>query len=83
VTAYILSDVIGDDLRVVASGPTAAAIGSPVDAMHVLKKSNLANRVPSSILAAQEQPGVLGFCLQILQKPPEIRHPWAAGAISF
>lgn len=51
-TAYILSDVIGDDLRVVASGPTAAAIGSPVDAMHVLKKSNLANRVPSSILAA-------------------------------
>lgn len=52
VTAYILSDVIGDDLRVVASGPTAAAIGSPVDAMHVLKKSNLANRVPSSILAA-------------------------------
>ena len=29
VTALVLSDVIGDDLRAIASGPTVAPIGTP------------------------------------------------------
>lgn len=37
VTAYILSDVIGDDLRVIASGPTAEPIGTRADAVALLQ----------------------------------------------
>ncbi len=37
VRALILSDVVGDDLRLVASGPTVAAVGSKKQAVEVLK----------------------------------------------
>lgn len=33
VTALVLSDVIGDDLRAVASGPTLSPLGTPEDAV--------------------------------------------------
>lgn len=36
VHAYILSDVIGDDLRVIASGPTVGPIGTRADAVALL-----------------------------------------------
>ena len=48
VTAYILSDVIGDDLNVVASGPTANLIGNPSDAKNLLKKHGLWDQIPDS-----------------------------------
>lgn len=35
--AFILSDVVGDDLRVIASGPTVAPIGTAADARSLLK----------------------------------------------
>ncbi len=37
VHAYILSDVIGDDLRVIASGPTAEPIGTRAQAVALLR----------------------------------------------
>ncbi|ETX14490.1 hydroxypyruvate reductase [Roseivivax halodurans JCM 10272] len=48
VTAYILSDVIGDDLRVVASGPTSEPIGTPEEARHLLAEAGLWDRLPQA-----------------------------------
>lgn len=49
VTAYILSDVIGDDLRAIASGPTVSPIGSTETARHLLQDNGLFERLPESI----------------------------------
>lgn len=49
VTAYILSDVVGDDLRAIASGPTAPPIGTPGDARRLLDEAGLTGRLPQSI----------------------------------
>jgi len=48
-TALILSDVVGDDLRVVASGPTTAPIGSRSDARAALVSAGLWDRLPVSV----------------------------------
>ena len=55
VTAYILSDVIGDDLRAVASGPTVAPIGSRDDARAVAMEAGIWARLPGSIRARLEE----------------------------
>ena len=55
VTAYILSDVIGDDLRAVASGPTVAPIGSREDARAVAMEAGIWARLPGSIRARLEE----------------------------
>lgn len=49
VTAYILSDVIGDDLRVIASGLTVAPVGSRQDACTLLQSLNLWAELPQSV----------------------------------
>ena len=49
VSAYILSDVIGDDLRAVASGPTVAPIGTREDARQILAAAGVWAQVPASI----------------------------------
>ena len=51
VTALILSDVIGDDLRVIASGPTVAPIGTRAEAMRLLEDHGLWAEVPASVRA--------------------------------
>ncbi|MCB2128129.1 MAG: DUF4147 domain-containing protein [Rhodobacteraceae bacterium] len=51
VTAYILSDVIGDDLRVIASGPTVAPIGTAADARALLSGRGVWDRLPASVRA--------------------------------
>lgn len=48
--SLILSDVIGDDLDVIASGPTAPDRSTYRDCLKILDKYNLQNRVPPSIL---------------------------------
>lgn len=49
VTAYILSDVIGDDLRTIASGPTVAPLGSRADARRLLEGRGLWGQVPEAV----------------------------------
>lgn len=51
VTALILSDVIGDDLRVIASGPTLAPICARGQAMRLLEDRGLWAQVPGNVRA--------------------------------
>ncbi len=51
VTALILSDVIGDDLAAIASGPTVGPIGTPEDAIDLLKGAGLWGNVPAVVRA--------------------------------
>lgn len=55
VTAYILSDVIGDDLRVIASGPTVGPIGTAEQAIESLKTIDLWQKVPMAVRAHLEK----------------------------
>jgi hydroxypyruvate reductase len=59
VTALVLSDVVGDDLRIIASGPTAAPLGTRATARALLDLRGLWDRVPASVrthLSAPEPP---------------------------
>ncbi|MCJ7870972.1 DUF4147 domain-containing protein [Phaeobacter sp. J2-8] len=49
VTAYLLSDVIGDDLRAIASGPTVGPIGSKEEAVAVLKNAGVWDDCPENV----------------------------------
>ncbi|MEQ5778493.1 DUF4147 domain-containing protein [Thalassospira sp. NFXS8] len=49
VHALLLSDVIGDDLRAIASGPTVAPIGTPQQAVSLMKSLGIWDKVPASI----------------------------------
>lgn len=49
VTAFILSDVIGDDLRVIASGPTVAPIGTQDQAVALLRDHGLWDGLPNAV----------------------------------
>ena len=51
VTALILSDVIGDDLSAIASGPTVGPIGTAADAIAVLRTAQLWSELPATVCA--------------------------------
>lgn len=51
VHAYILSDVIGDDLRAIASGPTVSPIGSRAEAKSVMQSANIWTTAPDAVRA--------------------------------
>ncbi|MCK0149053.1 DUF4147 domain-containing protein [Marivita sp. S6314] len=55
VHAYLLSDVIGDDLRAIASGPTVSPIGTATEAIDLLTTSGLWSMCPASIQTHLEQ----------------------------
>ena len=52
ITALILSDVPGDDLRVVASGPTVAPIGTIAEAARTARALEIWDRLPDAVRAA-------------------------------
>jgi glycerate 2-kinase len=52
VTALILSDVPGDDLRVIASGPTVAPIGPVAEAAATARRLGIWDRLPAAVRAA-------------------------------
>ncbi len=51
VNAFILSDVIGDDLRTIASGPTVAPLGSRADARRLLEQRGVWPQLPQAVRA--------------------------------
>src|SRR5450759_233732 len=50
IVSLILSDVVGNSLETIASGPTAPDPASRVDSLSVLAKYGLENSIPTSIL---------------------------------
>lgn len=59
VTALILSDVIGDDLSAIASGPTVGPIGTAGDAISLLRAADLWAKVPQAVRSHLENAGPL------------------------
>jgi len=57
VTGLILSDVVGNPLDLIASGPTVAAETTPADALRVIEKHGLAAALPEAVLQRLAQPG--------------------------
>ncbi len=55
VISLLLSDVIGDDLDVIGSGPTAPDASTFADALSVLDKYDLRHRVPATVRERLEQ----------------------------
>ncbi len=47
----ILSDVVGDDLDVIASGPTVPDSSTFADCLNIVSKYDLGKRIPTSIMA--------------------------------
>lgn len=56
VTALILSDVIGNELSAIASGPTTAPLGSRAEALALLQDRGLLDAMPSSVRKLLEAP---------------------------
>lgn len=61
VTALILSDVVGNDLGAIASGPTVAPLGTAQDALDLLSQQGLLEKLP---------PAALGMLTQDRPVPP-------------
>lgn len=59
VVALIVSDVVGDDISTIASGPTACDNSTYKDAVKVLKKHGVFERVPESVRNCLRE-GMLG-----------------------
>ncbi|MCO4846349.1 MAG: DUF4147 domain-containing protein [Yoonia sp.] len=49
VTTLILSDVVGDDLSTIASGPTAPPLGTPTQAIAVLREAGIWEATPLAV----------------------------------
>jgi len=58
--SFILSDVIGDRLDVIASGPTSPDTTTYSDALHILEEYHIRDRVPRSVVDILEK-GVKGI----------------------
>ncbi|HEY3310178.1 MAG TPA: DUF4147 domain-containing protein [Anaerolineales bacterium] len=54
VISLILSDVVGSPLEAIASGPTAADPSSRADALEILKKYDLVDKIPPAVMHALE-----------------------------
>lgn len=63
IVSLILSDVIGNPLEAIASGPTAPDPTTKEDALKILRKYKLDKKVPASILQFLESSGL----------PPDVR----------
>jgi hydroxypyruvate reductase/glycerate 2-kinase len=71
--SLIISDVIGDPLDVIASGPTAADPTTFADALRVLERHLLSKRVPPDVLRHLEE-GAAGRMPETLKRLPANVH---------
>jgi glycerate 2-kinase len=69
IVSIILSDVVGDDLSVIASGLTCPDSSTYRDAVQVLKKYRLENSVPSQVITILES-----GCRQTIAETPKSLH---------
>nr|CAD7424899.1 unnamed protein product [Timema monikensis] len=51
VISLILSDVVGDPLDFIASGPTVANTDKVLDALNIINKYSLLNKIPESVIS--------------------------------
>lgn len=58
VLALVVSDVVGDDLSIIASGPTVPNDSSSEDALHVLERFDLVRRIPERVRRLIEDGGL-------------------------
>lgn len=56
VTTLVLSDVVDDDLRAIASGPSVSPIGTRADAVAALESLQIWDRLPASVRAHLQKP---------------------------
>jgi glycerate 2-kinase len=61
----ILSDVVGDDISVIASGPTAPDASTYSEAIHILQKYRILPEVPASVIVHLQK----GRLVQIAETP--------------
>ena len=66
----ILSDVVGDDLDVIASGPTVPDSSSFYDCMNIFRRYNIIGKIPQNILNHIES-GISGK----IDETPKPHHP--------
>jgi glycerate 2-kinase len=71
--SLIISDVVGDPLDVIASGPTAADSSTFADALVVLDRYDLRAKAPAAIVAHLER-GAAGQVPETLKELPENVH---------
>jgi len=50
IISLILSDVVGDDLDIIASGPTVSDSSSFADCMEILERYHIKNKIPETVL---------------------------------
>lgn len=56
VVSLILSDVVGDDLRIIASGPTVGPVGTRMQAIKLLQAYEIWTDIPASVQAHLSKP---------------------------
>jgi hydroxypyruvate reductase/glycerate 2-kinase len=76
--SLIISDVIGDPLDVIASGPTAVDPSTFADALAVLAKFRLLDQAPSSIVDFLRR-GARGETPETLKRLPDHVYNWIVG----
>jgi len=67
--SLIISDVVGDPLDVIASGPTAADPSTFADALSVLKRFQIRDKAPTSVISHLER-GAKGLIPETLKSLP-------------
>ena len=55
IISLILSDVVDDSLETIASGPTAPDPTTCADALSIIQKYNLLNKIPNSIISSLQE----------------------------
>ncbi len=73
IVTLILSDVVGDDLDVIASGPTVPDQSTFAECMTIMERYDLFSRLPNSVRTHIE----CGLSGETAESPKSDSHPWS------